>query len=452
MIRSLRLAASCIALLAFAAPVAADEASDAPPSVVTDPTIAHAVAAVSADRLRATDERLVAFGTRSAFSETLHDPKRGVYAARDWIAHRFSDIAKTSGGRMTVALDTYEQAKVDRSPRALEISSVFATLRGDDPSAATYVMSSHYDSRNSDGYDATLDAPGADDNGSAVSAVLEAARLLAPLHFRGTLIFACFDGEEQGLWGSGHLAQRFKDAGLRVAGDLNNDIVGASLGHDGERTPFEVRLFSEALPTGADPKRVDLLGSENDSPSRELARFAKDTGEAYVPSMHVTLVSRADRFLRGGDQESFTAAGFPAVRFVEAHENFDHQHQNVRVENGVQYGDLLAYVDFDYLARVTQVNVAALATLARAPDAPTVTMSVKSLGYDTTLSWNYDPYARGYDVLWRRTTDAVWTHGRRYDASDTVTLPISKDDYIFGVRAVDSAGRESVAAYPTPVR
>jgi hypothetical protein len=452
MIRSLRMVTTCIALLAFAAPVAADEGSDAPPSVIIDPTIARAVAAVSPDRLRATDERLVAFGTRSAFSETLHDPKRGVYAARDWIARRFTEIAKSSGGRMTVALDTYEQPKVDRSPRALEISSVFATLRGDDPSAATYVMSSHYDSRNSDGYDATLDAPGADDNGSAVSAVLEAARLLVPLHFRGTLIFACFDGEEQGLWGSGHLAQRFKGAGIRVAGDLNNDIIGASLGHDGERSPFEVRLFSEALPTGADPKRVDVLGSENDSPSRELARFTKDTGEAYVPSMHVTLVSRADRFLRGGDQESFTDAGFPAVRFVEAHENFDHQHQNVRVENGVQYGDLAAYVDFDYLARVTQLNVAALATLARAPDAPIVTMSVKSLGYDTTLSWNADPNARSYDVLWRRTTDALWTHGKRMDAVTSVTLPLSKDDYIFGVRAVDSAGHEGVVAYPTPVR
>jgi hypothetical protein len=239
---------------------------------------------------------------------------------------------------------------------------------------------------------------------------------------------------------------------MRIGGDLNNDIIGASLGHDGERSPFEVRLFSEALPTGADPKRVDVLGSENDSPSRELARFTKSTGEAYVPTMHVTLVSRADRFLRGGDQESFTDAGFPAVRFVEAHENFDHQHQNVRVENGVRYGDLPAYVDFDYLARVTQLNVAALATLARAPDTPIVTMSVTSLGYRTTLSWNYDPYARGYDVLWRRTTDAFWTHGQRYDANDTQTLPLSKDDYIFGVRAVDRANRESVAGYPSPVR
>jgi hypothetical protein len=449
--------AACAATLAFAfacgsVPAAATDPGDALPPIALDPVVATAVASVSAARLRATDTRLVAFGTRDTFSETLHDRGRGVYAARDWIAARFRDVAKSSGGRMSVALDTYVQPKLPSTPRDVEVSSVYATLRGDDPNAPAYVFSSHYDSRPSDANDPLADAPGADDNGSAVSAVLEAARILAPLHFRGTLVFACFDGEEQGLFGSGHLANVLKARGVRVGGDLNDDIVGASVGHDGERAPDEVRLFSEALPAGADPRRVDTLGSENDSPSRELARFAKETAEAYVPAMHVTLVWRADRFLRGGDQESFTAAGFPAVRFVEAHENFDHQHQNVRVENGTQYGDLLAYVDFAYLARVTQLDVAALAVLALAPAAPVATMSVKALGYDTTLAWTADPAATSYDVVWRRTTDALWTHEKHLGAVTTVTLPLSKDDWIFGVRAFDAAGHVSPAAYPAPVR
>jgi hypothetical protein len=452
----MRRASSAIALgclVALATPGRAAGADDAPPPVTIDPAVAGLVAQVSADRLRATDERLIAFGTRSAFSETLHDPRRGVYAARDWIATRFRAIAKTAGAfRMTVAFDTYVQPKTEKTPRALEISSVYATLRGDDPQAATYVMSSHYDSRDSDGNDPLGDAPGADDNASAVSAVLEAARLMAPAHFRGTIVFACFDGEEQGLWGSGHFASTLKSAGVVVGGDLNDDIIGASVGHDGEQSPFDVRLFSEALPAGVDVRRVNLLGTENDSPSRELARFTKATGEAYVPAMHVSLISRADRFLRGGDQESFTAVGDPAVRFVEAHENFDHQHQNVRVENGIQYGDLERYVDFAYLARVTQLNVAALATLALAPASPLATMSVKSLAYDTTLSWNADPAARSYDVVWRATTDATWTHEKRVGLVTSATLPLSKDDWIFGVRAFDAAGHASVASYPMPVR
>ncbi len=446
---------SILFMLALASPVAttAATADDALPPIALDPEITAMVNAVSADRLRAIDTRLVGFGTRSAFSETSTDPRRGVYAARDWIAAQFRRIARSAGrGRMTVGLDTYDQAKTETSPRALEISSVYATLRGDDPHAPTYVISSHYDSRNSDGYDATRDAPGADDNGSAVSAVLETARAMAPMHFRDTIVFACFDGKEQGLWGSGHFAKTLIAAGVSIGGDLNDDIIGASVGHDGEQAPFDVRLFSEALPVTANVQRVDLLGSENDSPSRELARFTKETAEAYVPAMHVTLVSRADRFLRGGDQESFTAVGAPAVRFVEPHENFDHQHQNVRTGNGVAYGDLLAYVDFDYLRRVAQLNLAALATLARAPAAPVATMSVKSLAYDTTLSWAADPVATSYDIVWRATTDATWTHEQRVGLVTTATVPRSKDDFIFGVRAFDAAGHASVAAYPKPVR
>lgn len=424
---------------------------DAAP-LVTDPAVAALVARVSADRLRADDERLVAFGTRNLFSERSGSRERGVYAARDWLAAEFRRAGRASGGRLSVTYDTYVQPKTERIPRSVEVSSVIATLRGDDPDRATYVMSSHYDSRNSDGNDALLDAPGADDNGSATSAVLEAARIMAEVHFRGTIVFACFDGEEQGLFGSGHFAQSLAARGVRVGADLNNDIIGASLGHDGEHAQNDVRLFSEALATGADPKRVDLLGIENDSPARELARFTKETGEAYVPAMHVALVYRSDRFLRGGDQESFSAAGFPAVRYVETHENFDHQHQTVRVENGLQYGDLVRYVDFDYLARVTQLNVAALATLALAPPPPAARLLAKNLGYDSTLEWDAVPGATSYDVVWRRTSEPVWTHAQNVGNVNTKTLPLSKDDWLFGIRAVDAAGHRGVVAFPLPER
>ena len=420
------------------------------PALPADPAIAAILRNVSAHELRETDQRLVGFGTRSAYSEQIRSSSRGVYAARDYIAGRFGDLQKIAGDRLTVDLDTYVEPKGERSPRAVEISSVYATLKGDDPSRATYVISSHYDSRNSDGYDPIADAPGADDNGSATSAVLEAARVMAGTHFDGTIVFACFDGEEQGLFGSDHFAKFLAGKGVHVAADLNDDIIGASIGHDGQKYPNDVRLFSEAIPANATIRRINVVGTENDSPSRELARFVQETDAVYEPSMHVNLIYRADRFLRGGDEESFTAAGFPAVRYVEQSENFDHQHQNVRVERGLQYGDLLKYVDFDYLARVTQLNIAALATLAIAPDAPVATMDARKLDYTTSLSWQAVKNATSYEVVWRKTFEPTWTHARTVSAT-SATIELSKDDWIFGVRAVDAAGHRSVAAYPTPI-
>jgi len=425
--------------------------ADSGSALPVDPAIVQAVGAVSAARLRATDTRLVAFGTRNLFSND-QGTTRGVYAARGWIAAQFREIARGSGGRMTVAYDTFMQPKTEHIPRAVEVSSVIATLRGDDPSRGTIVISSHYDSRNSEGNDPTADAPGADDNGSGTSCVLEAARVLVAMHFKATIVFATFDGEEQGLFGSAHYAKVLHDAGVDVEANLNNDIIGASLGHGGESAPNEVRLFSEALPSGTSLARVNLLGSENDSPARELARFVDETTHAYVPSMHTSMVYRADRFLRGGDQESFSEQGFAAVRFVEARENFDHQHQNVRVENGIQYGDLLQFMDFDYLARVTRMNVAALATLALGPRRPQASVLVRDLGYDTTLSWKPVPGAVSYEILWRATSDPAWTHQQNVGTMTSYTLGLSKDDNIFGVRAVDAAGHRSVAAYPVPVR
>ena len=428
-------------------------AAQAAPPPGPDPAIAAIVARVSAERLKATDAKLVAFGTRNTFSEKLGS-QRGVFAARSWIADQFRDIAKASHGRMTVAYDTHvHPADGRRVPRDVEISSVIATLKGDEPGGRTYVMSSHYDSRNSDNADITQDAPGADDNGSGTSAVIEAARVMAELPTHATVIFATYDSEEQGLLGSAHHAAALKAAGVDVQGDLNNDIVGASVGDQGEKNPGTVRIFSEAIAAGSDPARVNLIGNESDSPSRELARFAQEIGDRYQPDFHGELIFRADRFLRGGDHESFNAAGFAAIRFVEPVENFAHQHQTLRTENGVRYGDLPDYMDFDYLARVTRYNVSVLASLAMGPGRPdSVKVLTKALDNRTQLTWMPVPGAVTYEVVRRKTTDAVWTDVTDAGNVTAVTLPWSKDNWLFAVRAVDAQGHRGVPAFPLPVR
>lgn len=435
---------------------AADYASIPAPKI--DPRITAMVNAVSTQDLRAIDTRLVAFGTRNDFSDNLNSPSRGVFAARDWIRAQFEEIAKSSGGRMTVTLDTFTHPKTERTPRAVIESSVIATLKGDASTGSaqvgpTFVMSSHFDDCNGKCTDGRRDAPGADDNGSGTSAVIEAAKAMAATHFRGTIIFATFDGEELGLWGSEHLAQELKAKGTDVVANLNNDIIGTPDAPAGSPDANEVRIFSEALPLGAKDANVNLVGSENDSPSREIARFVKATAERYVSPMHGVLIYRADRFLRGGDQESFTAEGFPAIRFVEIHEDFRHQHQDVRQEGGVQYGDLPQYVDFDYLARVTKMNVAALAALALGPDQPSqVHLVMKRLTNDSTLRWKAAQGASGYEVVWRETTSPLWQFAKNVGNSTQATVPVSKDNYILGVRSVNANGLYSPVVYPAPVR
>ena len=427
--------------------------AQAAPRPEVDPAIAAIVAKVSAARLKDVDARLVAFGTRNTFSEKL-GAKRGVFAARAWIAGQFREIAKASHGRMTVAYDSYvHQADGKRVVRDVEISSVIATLEGDEPGGRTYVMSSHYDSRNSDNADTTHDAPGADDNGSGTAAVIEAARIMAGLPTRATVIFATYDAEEQGLLGSAHHAAALKAAGVDVEGDINNDIVGASVGDQGEKNPGTMRIFSEALAAGSDPARVNAIGNENDSPSRELARFAQEIGDRYQTDFHGELIFRADRFLRGGDHESFNASGFPAIRFVEPIESFAHQHQTPRTENAVEYGDLSKFMDFDYLASVTRYNVAVLSSLAIGPGCPdSAAVLTRALDNKTQLTWKAVPGAVTYEIVRRKTTDAVWTEVTDVGNVTAATLPYSKDNWLFGVRAVDGQGHRGVPAFPLPLR
>lgn len=437
----------CALLLAAAA-------SDAPlPSLTPYPPIAAMVGAVQSDRLKAGVERLVAFGTRNDFSERTSTADRGVFGARDWIAREFRAIAASSNGRMSVALDTYLQPKTPRTPRAVQESSVIATLRGTVP-GRVYVMSSHFDDCDGRCTDGAGTAPGADDNASSVAAVLEAARVMAGTRFSGTIIFACFDGEELGLWGSNHFAHEEAANRVPIMAVLNNDIVGNSVGGDQATEPNVIRVFSEGLPAGVDIARVNLVGAENDSPSRELSRFIAEVVPVYVPDLHVRQIFRSDRFMRGGDQESFQDVGYSAaIRFVEAHENFTHQHQDVRVQNGTQYGDLPQYIDAEYLRRATQANVASLATLALGPAPPAdAQMILHHLGYDSTLRWKRAAAAASYEILWRSTDAPQWEHATDVGNVTEATVGVSKDDYILGVRSVDANGLRSPVVYPVAVR
>jgi hypothetical protein len=421
--------------------------------------VREALRAVSARRLEGYDRALVGFGTRHTLSDQ-DDPARGIGAARDWIKGQFDAIAARAGGRMSVELQGYVQEPAPpRIPVPTRITNVVATLRGTDPASAdrVYVVGAHYDSRVTDVLNAEDDAPGANDDASGTSAVIELARVLSRVPSEATIVFVAFAGEEQGLFGSDHFAELGQEHGWNIQGVLNMDIIGSPNGGNGVRDPRAIRLFSEGVPTAATPEeiaRLQSLGGENDSVSRQLARFVKETGENDATGMRVNLIWRRDRFLRGGDQIPFLERGWPAVRFTEPNEDFDHQHQDVRVEDGEQIGDLPEFVDFAYLARVTRVVGSSLAALARAPRAPReATIVAEQLSYDTELRWaeNPEPDVVGYEVVWRDSTVPLWTHGRKVGDVLTATIPnLNKDNVQLGVRAIDRDGNRSPVAFAIP--
>ncbi len=419
-----------------------------------DRTLRRILAAIDPHRIRHTIETLVGFGTRHTLS-TQTDPQRGIGAARYWIFHELQSYAAASGGRMTVELQSYVQPVGERVDVPTEITNVVATLRGSKDPARIYVISGHYDSRVTDVMNRVDDAPGADDDASGVAVSMECARVMATQHPDATIVFLAVAGEEQGLYGSHHAAAQLAQAGADVQGMLNNDIVGSSTADDGTRDRHSVRLFAQGIsrpPTAGDQQLIQVDG-ENDTAPRELGRFLTEVATREATGMEVRLIYRLDRFLRAGDQLSFLQQGYPAVRFTEPHENFAHQHQDVRVEDGVQLGDLPQFVDYDYVAGVARVNAAGLWSLATAPGTPRdVRVNVTDLTNDTTLTWTVDPAAGGYEVVWRPTTDPVWTHGLRVGQVGTVTIPhVSKDNILFGVRAIGADGKRSPAAFPLPV-
>ena len=421
--------------------------------------IANIVREIDAKNIERTIRQLVSFGTRNTLSEQ-DDPKRGVGAARDWLYAEFLKIAETSGGRMTVEKQSFEQPKAQRVPQPTVLTNIVATLKGTQPESAdrVYVVSGHYDSMCNSPTDAKCDAPGANDDASGTAAVLEMARVMAKYQFDATIVFMTVPGEEQGLLGATHFAEESKQKAIDVDAMFTNDIIGNTLGGNGVRDRSTVRVFSEGVPSNETPAEANTrrsVGGENDSASRQLARFIKETGEAYVTPMKVMLVYRRDRYGRGGDHIPFLERGFPAVRFTEVNEEFRHQHQNVRVEKGVQYGDLPEFVDFAYIANVARINAASLAALASAPARPKgVNILTARLSNDTDLKWdaNKEPDIAGYEIVWRDTTSPVWTNSKAVGNVTTFTMKgMSKDNYFFGVRAVDKEGNRSVVTYPRPL-
>jgi hypothetical protein len=424
-----------------------------------DPGLSAMLREIDPDRIKATILKLVSFGTRhTASSQT--DPNRGIGAATNWVFGQLQSFAAASGGRMTVQKQTFTQPVASNIPVPTTITNVIATLKGTASPERFYVLTGHLDSRVTNVLNFTSDAPGADDDGSGVAVVLELARVFATHQFPGTLVLATVAGEEQGLYGSAFMAKQMKAAGADVQGMFSNDIVGASQAWDGTRPdPHSVRLFVEGIPTAATANQIALMqsvGGENDGATHQLARFVTDVAPSALTGINVRVIWRRDRYLRGSDHLSFQQQGYPAARITEPRENFNHEHQDVRVENGVQFGDLPQFVDFDYTARVAKVNGAALWALATNPATP------KNLQIHTTpppglpgtnltaLSWdaNPEPDLAGYEVVMRETTAANWTSAISVGNVTSVTLNISKDNVQFGLRAVDRAGHRSPAAFP----
>jgi hypothetical protein len=461
--RPLLVAVWLVLSFSIVAPAQNPAGSSAAEPMAVDSRISAALQQVSAERIRANIEKLASFGTRLTLS--AQDPAaiaagRGIGAAREWIKSEFERYAKDCGGCLEVKTDSFTEPAGDRIPQPTEIANVYAVLKGTDAENTKRIVlvTGHYDSRPSDVLDVKADAPGANDDASGTAVSMECARVLSKMKFPATIIFLTVASEEQGLNGSHHFAKMAKDEGWDIEAALNNDIVGGD--KSAEQDHSVVRVFSEGLPAAAteqDVRRIRGLGGENDSGSRQLARYIADVGRAYSKDVGVEplLVFRLDRYLRGGDHSSFNQQGFTAVRFTEFREDFHHQHQNVRTENGIEYGDLAKFVDFDYVSHVARLNAATLASLASAPAPPAnVHLLTKALDNDSALTWEASPGGRAaeYEVLWRATTSPEWEHVQKVGNVLRATLNRSKDNVIFAVRAVDADGHRSLPVVPVPER
>ncbi|GEM_PF-12958 len=431
------------------------------------------ISGVDAARLIDDVHMLTSFGTRHTLSTTT-DPHRGIGAAREWVHSAFTRAVESAGKRGELApVVSFDSHTVEpdgrRITREVEIVNVVCTIPGADPEGRDeliYVLA-HLDSRASGAMDAESDAPGANDDGSGVAALIELARVLSAENLDTTIVLMATSGEEQGLFGARLHAQALKAQNANVVAVLNNDTIGDPKGVDGRSAADQVRILSEGLPlqlmSETDPERIRnalyrlrLYGSESDSPSRQLARYIAQIGKLHgeLP-VKPKLVFRPDRYLRGGDHTPFNELGFAAVRFCEVHENYDHQHQDVRVEDGVQYGDLATYVDPEYLAGVTKLNAATLVHLANAPRSPENTrILVAELSNDTTLRWDRSSSSdvAGYEIVWRDTTDPDWKSFKDVGDVTEATIDKSKDNWIFGVRAYDSKGYRSMVSFPIAAR
>ena len=438
-------------LLCVTAPIAQRRAP-------VDPEIQKMVREVSARNIEASIRKLVSFGTRNTLSEQ-DNPNRGIGAARDWIFSEFERFNRECGGCMAVEKQSFTQPKANRIPEPTVLTNVIATLRGTTDPGRIYVVSGHYDSMCTSPTDAKCDAPGANDDASGTAAVIELARVMSKRKFDATIVFMGVPGEEQGLLGAAHYAQQAVDKKMDIEAMFTNDIVGGVTTKKNSQFRNRVRIFAEGVPSSETEQQAGTrrsVGGENDSPARQLGRYIKEQSDRYLTNFKAWVIYRRDRYGRGGDHIPFLERGFAAVRFTEPDEDYTHQHQNVRVENGVQYGDLPEYVDFEYTANVTRVNLIALASLANAPAKPrNVGIVTGRLTNDTELKWdaNDDADIASYEVVWRDTTSPEWTNSVNVGNVITyIAKDMSKDNYFFGVRAVDRNGNKSPVVYPRPMR
>jgi len=423
-----------------------------------NPEIVKMVREVSAKNIEATIRKLVSFGTRNTLS-SQDDPKRGIGAARDWIYGEFQRISNDCGGCLQVSKQSFVQPKANRVPEPTTLTNVIAVLKGTTDPDRVYVVSGHYDSMcNQDARDATCDAPGANDDGSGTAASIELARVMSKHKFDATIIFVTVPGEEQGLLGSGYLAKDAAAKKMNIEAMFDNDIIGGVTTYKNAPDRQSIRVFAEGVPSNETQQEANTrrsVGGENDSPSRQLGRYVKEMGDLYLPNFKVMMIYRRDRYGRGGDHIPFLEQGYAAVRFTETHEDYTHQHQTVKMVDGKQYGDLPEFVDFEYVANATRVNLIGLANLALAPAKPkNVGIVTAGLTNDTVLKWdaNTDGDLAGYEVVWRDTTAPFWTNSKFVGNVTTYTATeMSKDNYFFGVRAVDRAGNKSPVVYPRPI-
>jgi Zn-dependent M28 family amino/carboxypeptidase len=424
-----------------------------------DAEIEQMVKQVNSDSLRGYILKMVSFGTRSTLSSTT-DKKRGIGAAREWVVEKFREFAVNSKGRMTAFVDTTTiPADGRRIDQPINLGNAMAILKGTDPNDdRIYIISGHLDSRVSDVMNRTADAPGANDDGSGVAAVMECARIMSRHSFPATIIFVAVSGEEQSLYGSGYLAEKAKKEKWNIDAVLNNDIMGSNNSNETNIIDnTRLRVFSEAfsvLDTGRAFSNIRNLGLENDGRPRQLARYVKEIGERYVDNLEVVMIYRNDRFLRGGDHTPFVQRGFAAVRLTEMNENYFHQHQDLRTEKGIVYGDLPEFMDFEYLRKNTAVNLSTLANLAKAPSVPQdVKIDVRNLTNSSTLNWKAPKSGKpkGYYLLMRETTSPVWQK-KIFTYETSITVPYSKDNYFFAVQAISATDNESLAVTPTAGR
>ncbi|MBW4890474.1 M20/M25/M40 family metallo-hydrolase [Mucilaginibacter sp. HMF5004] len=445
--------------------------SQAQTTIKQDPAIKQMVDEVSDKNIEVIVSKLVSFKTRNTLSDTT-SATEGIGAARNWIKSEMEKYAAASSGRMKVEFDSFTQAPGGRFDKPTILKNVVAILKGTDPTdTRVYIVSGHYDSRVTDVMNANAVEPGAVDDASGTAVSMELCRVMAKRSFPATIIFLTVPGEEQGLNGSAHIAKRAKDEHWNIDAMLNNDIVGNTHGQDNDlKDNTHVRVFSEGIPSIDAASRTDSLasrraaaaitglignGGENDSQSRQLARYVKETAERYVEQLDVKLIYRRDRFLRGGDQTSFQLNGFTAVRFTEMNEDFTHQHQDLRTENGIVYGDLPEFADYPYIQKVARMNLSVLANLASSAAAPVnVGITTSGLTNKTTLKWETPKLGKkptGYYILMRETINPYWEK-KFYVTGNETTLNYSKDNYFFAVQSVDADGHESLPIFPKPVR